>query len=88
MDVTQLVAEVDSPRLHQIVLGDFEGPYSLGVGRDKTSLSPVLVLLVPPEALQAFPEQVDVAGEAVPVVVQRTFKQAVPLQVGPGKAPG
>ena len=85
MDVTQLVAEMDSPKLHQSVLGDFDGPYSLGVGRDKTSLNPVLLLLVPPEARQAFPEQVTVAGEAVPVVVHRTFKQAVPLQPGPGK---
>lgn len=86
MDVTKLVAEVDSPKLHQSVLGDFEGPYSLGVGRDKTSLTPVLLLLVPPDALQAFPEQVKVGGETVPVVVQRTFKQAVPLNPVPGKA--
>jgi hypothetical protein len=37
------------------------------------------MLLVPPNAMQAFPEYVTVAGESVPVVVQRTFKPPVPL---------
>jgi hypothetical protein len=85
MDVKKLVTEIETPNLHQTLLGDFEGPYSLGVGRDKASSKPVLMLLVPPDAMQAFPEYVTVAGESVPVVVQRTFKPPVPLQTRPGE---
>jgi hypothetical protein len=79
MDVTRLVAEVESPSLHRALLGGFEGPYSLGVGRDESSSKAVLLLMVPPDVPDSFPTQVDIAGESVPVVVQRDFKVPVPL---------
>jgi hypothetical protein len=77
MDEQRLAAEVESPALHRTLLRGFNGPYSLGVGRDEVSAEPVLVLMVPPSVTQAFPARVSVAGESVHVVVQRKFKQPV-----------
>jgi hypothetical protein len=88
MDVAKLVSEVDSPNLHQALLGDFEGPYSLGVRRDKDSAKAVLLLMVPPDIVQAFPAHVTVAGEKVPVEVQRTFRHPAPLHAIPSEAAG
>jgi len=79
MDLMRLVAEVDSPTLHRKLLGDFCGPYSLGVGRDEASARPVLLLMVPPGVAKTFPSTVLVAGEPVQVVVQRDFQPPVPF---------
>ncbi|MFL6676014.1 MAG: hypothetical protein ACJ8LG_22315 [Massilia sp.] len=87
MDATRLAAEVESQDLHRNLLGSFKGPYSLGVGRDHSSLSPVLLLMVPPEVTQAFPAEITVAGETVPVVVRRALQQPVTLAAGP-RPPG
>ncbi len=78
MDETRLVEQVSSPALHRALLGQFSGPYSLGVGHDAARQA-VLVLCVPSTAQQAFPSQVTVAGESVPVRVQRDFQPPVPL---------
>lgn len=88
MDVEKLVSEVDSPNLHQALLGNFDGPYSLGVRRDKDSEKAVLLLMVPADIVQAFPAHVTVAGEQVSVEVQRTFKQPAPLHATPGQVAG
>lgn len=85
MDVTRLVAEVNSPSLHRALVGTFTGPYSLGVTRDEASSTAVLLLMVPQDVKESFPTRVDVAGESVPVVVRREFKQPVPF---PSPAPG
>jgi hypothetical protein len=82
MEEQQLVAQVDQPALHRALLGSFRGPYSLGVGRDGKSSTPVLLLSVPDDVTAVFPAQVTVAGEAVPVIVRRGFQAPVPL---PGK---
>lgn len=88
MDVAKLVSEVDNPHLHQVLLGNFEGPYSLGVTRDKGSANAVLLLMVPPDIVESFPSHVTVAGERVPVEVQRTFRQPAPLPATPREATG
>lgn len=90
MDERRLAAEVERPALHRTLLRGFDGPYSLGVGRDDVSAAPVLVLMVPAEVTQAFPTRITVAGESVSVVVQRKLKQPVafrrstPTLTGPG----
>lgn len=79
MDEQRLAAEVESPALHRTLLQGFDGPYSLGVGRDGASAQAVLLLMVPKFATQAFPARVTIDGESVPVVVQRDFQQPVAL---------
>lgn len=79
MDEQRLAAEVESAALHRTVLQGFDGPYSLGVGRDGASAQAVLLLMVPEFATQAFPSRVTIGGESVRVVVQRDFQQPVAL---------
>jgi hypothetical protein len=86
VDEKQLVAEVDQPALHRALLGSFRGPYSLGVGRDGTSTTPVLLLMIPDDVTAHFPANVTVAGESVPVVVQRGFQPPAPLTAAKRKA--
>lgn len=80
MDATKLVGHLDSPAIHRAILGDFKGPYSLGVGKDPVSSEATLVLTVPSGTFQIFPERVAVGGEPVPVIVQRDFRPPVPLK--------
>lgn len=78
VDISKLVQQVASPALHRTLLGQFAGPYSLGVGKDDASKA-VLILSVPSSASQSFPALVTVDGEAVPVQIQRDFQPPLPF---------
>jgi hypothetical protein len=73
VDVDFLKSELERPELHRKVLAGYEGPYSLGVGSDPCSSTPVLVLQVAGDPHQSFPAQVTVRGERVHVVVNKGF---------------
>jgi hypothetical protein len=79
VDVTRLAAQVDNPVLHRTILGGFQGPYSLGVGKDNVSSETVLVLMVPNGVTQNFPTKVAISGESIPVVVRRNLQPPVPF---------
>ncbi len=73
MDTLTLSKHMTSPALHQNVLGNFNGPYSLGIGKDPVSALAILVLMVPDGVTQAFPDDVIVDAERVKVVVRGGF---------------
>lgn len=79
MEMSRLMAQVDNPSLHRTILSGFAGPYSLGVGKEPATSEPVLILVVPSEAKQAFPGSVTVAGDTVRVLVQRSAMPPVPF---------
>lgn len=79
MDITRLAALLDNPVLHQTILGDFKGPYSLGVGKDNVSSEPVLVLMVPNGVTQNFPTNVAISGKSISVEVRRNLQLPVPF---------
>jgi hypothetical protein len=76
----QLSQLASAPWLHRQLLGDYSGPYSLGVGLDETGHS-VFLLRVDSTELTV-PATVVVQGIPVPVVVRRQFKAPVPTLVG------
>jgi hypothetical protein len=80
VDLKSLQGLVNRPDIHRAVLSNYDGPYSLGIGQDKDSQDPVLVLQVPDASIQHFPTEISVRGESVPVVVKSGFQIPVPLR--------
>jgi len=70
------------PDVHRTVLAGYEGPYSLGVGKDPRWPDPVLVLQVGDASQQNFPAEIKLGEENVPIVVRSGFKVPVPLETG------
>ena len=64
------------PEVHRRLLGDYRGPYSLGVTRvPLEDGEPALLLRVASEDLaQQIPRELDIDGDTVPVVVDGKFR--------------
>jgi hypothetical protein len=84
MDIETLQGMVNRPDVHRTLVSDYTGPYSLGVGQDRTTKQPILVLQVPDASVQHFPSQIKLRGEIVPVVVRSGFRPPVPLRQAAG----
>lgn len=78
MDAGQLMEWVEEPQTHRRIVGDYEGSYSLGVEENP----PAFVLRVEPKDASRFPDQVNIHGVDVPVIVQGGFVQPRPLTAG------
>jgi hypothetical protein len=77
VNATELAALLQRSEIHREILGDYRGPYALGVGQDPANPGAyVFVLKVPDE--HGWPRSVTVDGQQVPVYVQGGFKQPVP----------
>lgn len=75
MNATLLHAWVEEPETHRLIVGDYEGSYSLGVREDP----PAFVLRVQPADASSFPRRVTLHGALVPVLVQGNFQPPRPL---------
>ena len=75
----RLAGRVGQPDVHRAALSGYSGPYSLGVGNEPGHPEAVLVLMVPSGVQNAFPSEVDIDGEKVPLVVRQDFKIPTPL---------
>jgi hypothetical protein len=75
MDAKQLMSWAEEPGTHQKIVGDYDGPYSLGV----TDNPPAFLLRVVPGEVDNFPAKVNIHGVEVPVVVHGSFVPPVPL---------
>lgn len=84
MEMSQLMAQVEAPALHSAILDGFSGPYSLGVGKAPNSTEPVLILMVPPDTVQSFPNKVTIGNDTVALIVHRDFQPPVPFGVRRG----
>jgi len=73
MNVQRLCEFTEEQSTHQLLLGDFAGGYSLGVGEDGLYLQ----IEGHPQGLE-FPATVDVDGEAVKLFVQYGFAPPSP----------
>lgn len=69
---------VDSPDLHQRLLGDYRGDYSLGVTSSDEGAE-VLLLRVATENLSNFPHEIQYLGHRIQVVVKGSFRKPKPL---------
>jgi hypothetical protein len=70
---------VENPKLHELLLGAYNGAYSLGVGSH--GFVPALVLQLPTiiTTLVEGYQVIDFEGELVPLVVQTGFITPEPL---------
>lgn len=75
----RLAELVESPEVHQTLLGDYAGAYSIGVTADPADASrPAIRVRVQDENAQ-IPSEIVLDGEAVPVVAHRDFVAPRPL---------
>lgn len=71
---------INKPDLHRLVLGDYTGAYSLGVGTLGGSAEYALVLEVEMENPTGFPNEVLYEGQLIPVIVYGSFR--IPTALG------
>lgn len=74
MTTTQLTGLVNQPETHRLIVGDYDGAYSLGVTDDP----PAFLLRVEPADAARFPSAVTVRGQRIPVVVRDDFRAPRP----------
>jgi hypothetical protein len=80
MSPHQLSSALRSPEVHRQLLGDYQGPYSLGVGRDTDNPSaPAIVLQVEDDARLNPPSHLEIGSERVRVITRRGFVAPTPL---------
>ena len=70
VNVTQLMAVVNQPETHQLIVGGYTGGYALGV----TDNPPAFLLRVEPANVDHFPRVVTIGGQRIPVVVTGNFR--------------
>lgn len=74
MTVEELAKLTNKPSTHQLIVGDYDGSYALGVTADP----PAFLLRVEPGDVAEFPHRVTIDGTSVPVVVEGGFRQPRP----------
>jgi hypothetical protein len=72
--VDQLTNLVNQPETHQLIVGDYDGSYALGV----TDNPPAFLLRVEPSDVGQFPSKVTIRGKDIPVVVKGNFRTPRP----------
>ena len=76
MGAKKLMSWVEEAETHQKIVGDYDGPYSLGV----SDAPPAFLLRVTSDDVSGFPTKVSVHGVEVPVIVRGHFVPPVPLR--------
>jgi hypothetical protein len=79
MDVERLAKLMEKPEVHRRVLGNYRGAYALGVTQLPHQQKAALSLSVESETADAFPHEVELEGERVPVVIQTKWIAPRPL---------
>lgn len=74
MTTDQLAHLLKQPATHQLIVGDYDGSYALGVSGDP----PGFLLRVEPGEVDHFPDRVTIDGDEIPVVVRGGFASPVP----------
>jgi hypothetical protein len=78
MNASELADLLERSETHRLILGDYKGPYALGVSRDPDNPGAYgFVLKVPDD--KGWPRSVTIQGKRIPVHVQGGFKPVEPL---------
>jgi hypothetical protein len=81
METSKLIATLERPEVHRQVVGEYRGPYSLGVAADPLhDNQPTLVLQVESGVPDRFPTEVVIDGEPVRVLVRGGFRAPKPYR--------
>jgi hypothetical protein len=78
MNVDRLAEFVAKPEVHRRVLGKYQGAYALGVTELPNQKKAALSLSVEGEDKDAFPHEIELDGEKVPVIVQSKWSAPRP----------
>lgn len=70
---------IGTPQLHQQILKDYEGMYSLGIGKDWKTGEPNLVLAIPKEVEQEFSEYITLDNVSFHIVSDYSLKPITPM---------
>lgn len=81
MTADRLIHLVHSPELLQKVLGNYDGPFSIGVGQDPSepSCAAVVVHLQGKREAVNVPDSIELAGETLKVIKKSGFLPPKPL---------
>jgi len=80
MRTDQLSATLQEPDVHRQLLGDYKGPYSLGIGRDpENPAAPAIILHVQDDPPLRPPPYIQIGPERVRVITRRGFVAPKPL---------
>jgi hypothetical protein len=79
VDASELAPLLERSETHRLILGDYKGPYALGVGRDPDNPGAYgFILKVPTE--EGWPRSVTINGQRIPIHVQGGFQPVTPLR--------
>ena len=78
MDVDRLAKFVEKPEVHRRVLGKYQGAYALGVTQLPNQKKAALSLSVEDQDADAFPREIELDGEKIPVIVQAQWSAPRP----------
>ncbi len=82
MDTSRLASILQRPALHQRLLGDYTGAYSLGIGRDPDNPSaPAIILQVENDPPLPTPDYIQIDNESVRVIKKTKFVAPKPLSL-------
>lgn len=70
----QLADVINQPEFQRLVLGEYRGAYSLGVGTLRGGSKQALVLEVEMKDLSGFPNQVSYQDQTIPLIVYDSFR--------------
>jgi hypothetical protein len=81
MKEERLARLIEQPEVQQLILGDYEGSYALGLTSNPQEHGK-LVIRVRIEGTDptVIPDQVDLEGETIPILVATGFTPPVPLK--------
>jgi len=82
METSKLASILQRPALHQRLVGDYKGAYSLGIGRDPDNPSaPAIILHVEGDPPFQTPDHIQVDHESIRVVKRTAFVAPKPLSL-------
>lgn len=70
---------IGTPQLHQQVLNDYDGMYSLGISNDLNTGKPILSLSVPKEVEQEFPQHITLDNVTFLIITDYSLKLITPF---------
>jgi hypothetical protein len=80
MDANRLATLIQQPQIQRVLLGNYQGAYSLGVTTNPGNPDEVAIRLrIEGTDTSGIPEQITLDGVSVPVLVSPRFAVPVPL---------
>lgn len=80
MKLKRLSKLIERPDVHQMILGDYEGGYSLGITSHPDDPNELAIRVrIEGDDASRIPSSVVLGGETVPVLVHTNFKVPEPL---------